>query len=116
MENNHKHQTFIKIDITPENIEKKQYICNEKNCYEEFGNETRLKKHILNHWNININENLSKLNYQYICPIKFCRRNIAARDDDNDSEYFSSRKHLIQVILDLLFYHCSVLIQIHTFF
>ena len=78
---------YIIIQITPENIESKEYMCNEMNCKKIFNNEQNLKKHINLHYDESGKS--SRIVYQYSCPITSCRRFVA-------NEYFSSRKHLIQ--------------------
>lgn len=77
----------IIIKITPENIEHKQYICNEASCNQEFSSEPALKKHIVTH-NSLYNSN-KKVTFNYSCPVKSCRRSIA-------KEHFQSRKQIIQ--------------------
>jgi hypothetical protein len=76
----------IIIRVTPENIELKQYICNEPSCNQEFSTEQALKKHLVTHNSANCS---AKISFSYSCPIHSCRRSIA-------KEHFQSRKQLIQ--------------------
>lgn len=79
---------YIEIVVTPDNIEKKEYICNEQDCGKDFTNEQSLRKHInLIHHQITAAE--KKIVYQYSCPVETCRRRV-------HKDFLSSRKYLIQ--------------------
>lgn len=78
---------YITIQIAPEDIENKEYVCHENNCNKTFNNEQNLKKHINQHYVENGKS--MKIIYQYCCPVISCRRFIA-------KDYFASRKHVIQ--------------------
>ncbi|KAG5681031.1 hypothetical protein PVAND_010497 [Polypedilum vanderplanki] len=79
----------IVIDITPENIELKQYICNASTCNKEFSNEQALKKHIITHDSSYNSNETAKITYSYSCPVAICRRSIT-------KDYFQTRKQLVQ--------------------
>lgn len=82
---------YVIISVTADQIENKEYKCNEPDCLKDFTNEQSLKKHIaLIHNSITASvEKSSKVVYQYSCPVETCRRNI-------HKEFFSSRKYLTQ--------------------
>ena len=81
---------IIYVKVTAENIEDKNYVCNNDGCLQQFNSEKSLKKHLCQHSDL-YNKEISKVIYRFNCPITSCRRSLKM-----EKEFFTTRKHLCQ--------------------